>query len=377
MGTREGGAFESPFVSVGAHDAAGRIVRWDLYDVDQLDQARARFEAIGAPTDPLATIAKSNAAFAALSRWQAAFDEGSATDDWTAMRSLCAAGMVFDDRRRRALLSGDREMMVASARERARSGGRPVSRLVGTAGDRVVVSRVLWSGGPPDGRWEVEYLVVVEIDETGSFTAMIFFDLDDARAAQREAWARWAAIDPAAAPWVAIIGTAIDGFDAQDGKRLRTLFANDVVVDDHRRTGFGRIEGADAYLPSLEVLWDLAPDQRMELGWFWPAVERHGVITLLRRSGALADGGAFESEHLWLSTATAASRASSCSRSKTSTRRRHAWRSSVPIRCASRRTRRRGGTTAGRRAVRRATGTASPPSMDRRSRSSIAVASFA
>ena len=30
--------------------------------------------------------------------------------------------------------------------------------------------------------------------------AIILFGADDARAAQREAWARWAAIDPAAAP---------------------------------------------------------------------------------------------------------------------------------------------------------------------------------
>jgi ketosteroid isomerase-like protein len=194
--------------------------------------------------------------------------------------------------------------MIASARERARSGGRPEFRLVGAAGDRVAVSRVLWSGGPPDGRWEVEYLAVIEFDEAGRMAATIFFDLDDTRAAQREAWARWAAIDPAAAPWVALFGAAVDGFDAQDGKRLRTLFADDFVADDHRRTGFGRIEGADAYLRSLEALWDLAPDQRIELGWVWHMVERHGVITTLRRFGTLADGGAFESEHLWLCIAT-------------------------------------------------------------------------
>jgi hypothetical protein len=175
---------------------------------------------------------------------------------------------------------------------------------VGAAGDRVAVSRVLWSGGPPEGRWEVEYLGVVETDEAGRITAMILFDLDDARAAQREAWARWTAIDPVAVPWVAVIGAAVESFDAQDWKRLRTLFADDVIVDDHRRTGFGRIEGADAYLSTVAVLWDLAPDQRVELGWFWPAVERHGVITRGRRFGSLADGGAFESEYLWLSTAT-------------------------------------------------------------------------
>jgi hypothetical protein len=133
---------------------------------------------------------------------------------------------------------------------------------------------------------------------------MVMFDVDDPRAGQREAWARWAAIDPAAAPWTELLGAAVDGFEAHDRARLRTIFAADIVVEDHRRTGFGRIEGADAYLESLAPLWDLAPDHHAELGWFWPAVERHGVVTVLRRFGALADGGAFESEHLWLSTAT-------------------------------------------------------------------------
>jgi len=202
------------------------------------------------------------------------------------------------------LVSGNRDLMIASARERARSGGRIETRLVGIAGDRVAISRALWSGGRPEGRWEVEYLSVVEIDEAGRIVAMIFFDLDDARAAQREAWARWAAIDPTAAPWLSLIGDAVDGFDAKDWKRVRALYTDDLVVVDHRRTGFGRIDGADAYVQSLAVLWDLAPDQRMELGWFSPAVERHGAVTILRRFGTLADGGPFESEYLCLSTAT-------------------------------------------------------------------------
>jgi hypothetical protein len=57
---------------------------------------------------------------------------------------------------------------------------------------------MLWSGGPSDGRFEIEYLSVVEVDEAGLVTAIVLFGADDARAAQREAWARWAAIDPAA-----------------------------------------------------------------------------------------------------------------------------------------------------------------------------------
>lgn len=67
--------------------------------------------------------------------------------------------------------------------------------------------------------------------------------------------------------------------------------------------GFGRVEGADAYIESNAVLWDLAPDQRLEFGGAWPAVDPRCLVATLRREGTLADGGAFESEYVWLSLA--------------------------------------------------------------------------
>ncbi|MEO6028156.1 MAG: nuclear transport factor 2 family protein [Candidatus Binatia bacterium] len=305
FGTRDGGPFEIPFLRVSELDAMGRLRRIDLYDVDRRDEARARFAALDVPAaaDPRAAVTTPNAAMATMERWQAAFVAAFDTRDWDAMRGLCAPGFLFEDRRRLALLSGDRELMIASARERARTGARPEGRLVGTAGERVMIGRTLWSGGPPDGRFEIEYYSVVEVDEAELFTAMIFFDVDDVRLAQREAWARWGAIDPVAAPWVRLVGECNDSFDAQDRARIRANFADDLVVEDHRRTGFGRIEGADAYVESLVVLWDLAPDHRLELGWSWPAVERHGVVATGRRVGTLADGGAFESDFLWVAVA--------------------------------------------------------------------------
>ena len=49
------------------------------------------------------------------------------------------------------------------------------------------------------------------------------------------------------------------------------------------------------------MLWELAPDQRLEIGWSWPAVDRHGFVVTARRVGTLPDGGAFESEYVVLS----------------------------------------------------------------------------
>ena len=51
--------------------------------------------------------------------------------------------------------------------------------------------------------------------------------------------------------------------------------------------------------PHLASLGGVAPDARLET-WHWLAVEPHGTVFVLRRSGRLPDGGAFESEYLGL-----------------------------------------------------------------------------
>jgi len=301
-GTRDGGAFESTFVTVGEFDERGRVLRLDFFDPHHLDAARARFAEIveSAPPDPLAAIARPNAANAAMDRWQAAYDIGLETDDWDPLRALCTPGFVFDDRRRFNRLSGDAELMVAAARERVKSGARPVRRLLGTAGDRVAVEVLLWSGGPTDGRFEIEYLGVIEVDESNLMVATILLDLDDPRAAQREAWARWMAIDPTVAEPVTAVSETIDSFNAMDRGRFARECTDDFVVEDHWHAGMGRLEGAEAYVASVEALWQLAPDSRLELGWHWLVVDRRGGVVTCRRTGLLADGGAYESDYLVL-----------------------------------------------------------------------------
>lgn len=295
-GTRDGGAFENLWIVLVEVDADGRARRADVWDPEQLEQAWARFDEIraSAARDPRAALVKPNAANAAMDRWQAAYKAGFDTGDWDAMRGLCAPGFTFEDRRRLALLSGDRELMVASARERVAMGARPERRVLGTAGDRVALEAMLWSGGPADGRFEIEYVGVSEVGESGLFTGMVLFDLDDARKAQREAWARWAAIDPAVGAGTAMYGAVLDAANDRDLARYRTLFTNELVIEDHRH-GI-RIDGLDAYAEQVALLWQHAPDSRLDGGWSWPAFARHGAVTVTRRSGAFAD------EFLWLFT---------------------------------------------------------------------------
>jgi ketosteroid isomerase-like protein len=322
MGTRDGGAFESPYIAVGELADDGRAQRVDFYDPHHIDQAFARFREIAESIDPgLAVVTTPvadllvpdagsgtpplhippNAAMRAMSSWFDAYDRAFGTGSWDELRRGCHPAFVFDDRRRMALLRGSVDLMVASARERAAMGARPEWHPVGFFGDRVFVMRVLWVGGPSDGPFEIEYLGVVECDENGLFTAFVLFDVDDARAVQREAWVRWAAIEPDVAAVLTPVGEALDAFNEKSAAKWRAAFADDLVVEDHRLAGMGRVEGADAYTESIVALWKLAPVTHADLGWRWPALDRHGAITVLRRTGTVPDGGGdFENEYLYL-----------------------------------------------------------------------------
>jgi ketosteroid isomerase-like protein len=98
------------------------------------------------------------------------------------------------------------------------------------------------------------------------------------------------------------LGEITDAFRERDPVKWRAQFADDLVVEDHRFTGVGRLEGADAYAASVVALWEIAPlDYRAENGWFWPAFDRRGAISVLRRTGIVPDGGGpFETEYLYL-----------------------------------------------------------------------------
>src|SRR5262249_12003590 len=142
--------------------------------------------------------------------------------------------------------------------------------------------------------FEVEFLAAAEVDEAGKVTGYVAFDVDDWRAAEREARARWFAPDARAAAVARPDAEFMEAANAHDRTRTRAPFAADIGVDDQRHAGMGVIEGADAFVDSFVALWDLAPDIQIE-----PpvrlALERYGCVQAVRTFGTLRDGGgAFE-----------------------------------------------------------------------------------
>jgi len=190
--------------------------------------------------------------------------------------------------------------MIASARERIASGARPEMRTLGTAGERIALARVVWAGGPPDGRFEIEYATVWEVDDSGLIGAIVLFDVEDAHLARREAWARWVAIEPAVKEWVDFVSAAADSYNDRATGRGDPTYAPDLVLDDHRRTGVGRLDGIEAFAATVEALFALAPDVSVEFGNYWPAWNRRAALITGRRYGTIPDGGPFEMMDLML-----------------------------------------------------------------------------
>jgi hypothetical protein len=210
------------------------------------------------------------------------------------------AAAQWEDRRRFVQLSGDVDMVVASGKARAESGARAELELVAAAGERVAICRVTVSGGPEDGPFESDSLNVIETDESGAAVHVVSMEGDQMRDALGEAWERWSAMNPEIAETLALTARAMDLVNAAqlDRVELRAIYAEDLIVEDRRHAGMGRLEGVDTYADSLEALGDLTDSSTVVLGAFWGAIGCNGGVCTVRRSGEVAGGGNYESDYL-------------------------------------------------------------------------------
>ncbi len=315
LGSREGGEFEIPMVTVRVLGPDGRIRHWHAHDLEQLGEARTRFESLrpvarasrpeNAATrartesgDPLAALAKPNLATAAMDRSDAAF----AAREWSAMRSEWAADAVLEDRRPHVLASVDIDRFIASLQEVVSASPDVWSerRLVSTAGDHIAIEHRTSgaSGAGTQGEFELEALWLIEAADDGRIAAVKAFEFSDWRAALQEARTRVIAREESVglSPHFKVV----DAWNARDRAGMRSLMSDDYVLEDHRLVSVGRLEGGDAYLESVGALWDLASDICLD-SLFTLASGPWGGVFVDRLTGTLADGGAFENQIVTLS----------------------------------------------------------------------------
>jgi len=171
--------------------------------------------------------------------------------------------------------------------------------VLATAGDSLVLEHILVTGPGRAPAFEVEALRLIEVDGEGRLLAATIFDPDDRRAASAEMLERYARSE-AARCVPAVVFEAIRAWNAHDLDRLRAALPADFALIDHRRTGVGRLDSAEAHLAFVATLFELAPDVTFEF-LYVVAAEARRLLAMAHAFGTLAGGGDFEQVYAFLS----------------------------------------------------------------------------
>jgi hypothetical protein len=184
-------------------------------------------------------------------------------------------------------------MFVANGRWIASQSISFLRTLLATMGDRLALEHVRRIGGADAPDAELEVLILREVDAEGRLVATIIFDTDDRRAASAELLDRYARSDEARWMPASVLEVARAMRD-HDLDRMRAALPDDFFFHDHRRTGVGRIEGADDYVASMAAVYEQSPDA-IPNHLYDIVVEKHGSLSVGGTVGTLTDGGEFES----------------------------------------------------------------------------------
>jgi class 3 adenylate cyclase/tetratricopeptide (TPR) repeat protein/ketosteroid isomerase-like protein len=292
QGTRDGGAFETPWIVVSDHDALGRIHRFDQYDLDQTGEALERFRTLASP--PTATPSIENAATCSLQRFERAWE----AHDWTEAAAVLAPGFRQIDRRRLMRLDLDRAQHLEFMRTifDLRT-SRLRSEVIATRGERLALARLRFEGaGGTTGPNEIESLGIIEVDERGDRTAMIRFDPDALDAAYDELEDRHALGEAAPFPGThAMMRAMLRATSARDWEALAALFHPDFKVYDHRPLGRVALDGRGLIESMRSLVDDFAPDAKFSLDH--ASISERAIFSVATWRGT-RDGGAFESPRL-------------------------------------------------------------------------------
>ena len=167
---------------------SSRIVAAEAFELEDLELARARFEELRPDPMRIPPNAATRASDRSYEAWKAR--------DWDALHALASPDFVFEDRSKRALVTGGDEMWLEN--NRFLQGGSFERERIATAGDRIVLDRGLMKNAPDGSPVEREHLRLTEIDAEGRIRADIRFDPDDRAVAFAEVHARFAAGEAAA-----------------------------------------------------------------------------------------------------------------------------------------------------------------------------------
>src|SRR5262249_8667829 len=116
------------------------------------------------------------------------------TGDAAGLATLLPPGFRVVERRRMILLEIDRDRWFDFFLPIFEMTSRLVDEVLATRGNRLALLRITWIGAGGDrGPSEIEWLMILEVDETDAPALAITFDLDDLEPAYTELDARYLA----------------------------------------------------------------------------------------------------------------------------------------------------------------------------------------
>ena len=235
------GFSERWWLQVFTHDGTV-ITGMDVFEEGRLAEALARYEELSTPVGDVFE----NAATRVVHRLFAALNAGRLEE---AEASL-APSFRLDDRRAivGAVIEGDALRRVLRYIIEGR--GTIRTEVLATRGDHLALARAPWEG--PQGA--IDLLVVARADDDERSDYGVWFDLDQLDEAYDELDHLFAESEgPDAPDFVARV-------NARDWEGAATALTPDCVIDDHRPTRFGRLEGRDEIIDFYRVTADVTPD---------------------------------------------------------------------------------------------------------------------
>ena len=267
-----------------------QIARIEIFPARALEEALEGFVALGPAPAPMID----NLCMRTMRRTNALWER----EDWEELALSYAADVVFDDRRPgMSTLTIGRETMLANVRAVLDSGTfENVHTPIAVRGERCALFRYEFLSAA----YEVDLLVLNEVDERGVVRATVIFDADDLDGAFAELEARYIAGE--AAPHAGVYRACVrmaDLTNARDWDGLLALWSDDLVIVDHRPGSFGHVEDRDEFLRFVRGLHDLVPDtivRRLVIH----RLDARGCVALARHGGTSAGGGAVEIVFLFI-----------------------------------------------------------------------------
>ncbi len=242
----------------------GRVCRTETFETDDVDAALARFEELGRE-EPVPRVLEN-----AASRVHELHLELSRMKDWDGLAASIAEDVVIEDRRPGfAWRIEGRQSAVEHSRV-ATVDTSFLSEVLAIRGDRLVLSRLLSTTKD----FEVELLVLTEINEAGLQAATVMFEtgdldnaiaeLDSRFATMVDAEGAGASVEDAQRPFdlenacTRACQRYLDAFNAHDWEGVVASLAEDVRTSDRRVGMRNEIRGRDEALKQYSM-WSTDP----------------------------------------------------------------------------------------------------------------------